>query len=693
MDITARMTDHALLARTAAAGSMVLLRNVGGALPLLPLEDGTPIPVAVFGAGQLQSAYCTADVQPWRMVSILDGLCANAHIVPDGLLAHRYRRWTLENPAGTELPESELDLVRLTRENAAAIVVVTRQADDARVQLTREEASLVARVRAAFERTILILNTPGFVELGEAAQCAGIVFAGLGGQELGHALADVLTGVCAPGGHLAFTWPEAAADHLAAGADGDGLCGYRYYDTLGKSVLYPFGWGLGYGNAAVASVSVALDGYTVIVKAAVENTSADHPVQALVQTYFSNPASQRGGAIWILNRFEKTRLLAPGEAQTVQMQFPITACAVFRPESSAFVLEAGYYDFRVGLNSRATCVAGSVRLTRDAVVQACTPLAMETAPRKTHPEAAFTYPEEAEELAAAHKRAIRFSDRWLPRVARRRGDRFLGCRGDGEAHTLTQLRRGECSAFTLVAGLDDHALREFVLGFGKYPADVPGALGASLPLDEAGIPAYVLAGGGTSLALTRDIYDEETEKPVRQQCCTAFPAASVLACSFDPVLLQAVGAAVGQELRAGGVTFWRTPGCDLLSGRTAAVAAQLWSEDPVVAGTCAAALAKGVRPYGAAVLHAAAGMPERFDLRAWREVYGPAFAIAAGTHGAVLLPDDARLGEDAAFVRAMIVDWKYPGMFLTEGDRSAREPGRLELEKSALRILNILKQY
>ena len=117
MEITPRMSDHALLARTAAAGSMVLLKNTGGTLPLLPLEDGTPMPVAVFGAGQIRTCLCSADIHPWKKGNILDALCASRRIVPDGLLAHRYRNAALKDPLDGELDAAALDLSRLREED------------------------------------------------------------------------------------------------------------------------------------------------------------------------------------------------------------------------------------------------------------------------------------------------------------------------------------------------------------------------------------------------------------------------------------------------------------------------------------------------------------------------------------------------------------------------------------------------
>ena len=73
MDITLRMSDHALTARAAAAAGIVLLKNTAGTLPLLPAEDGAPLPVAVFGIRQLLTPAYDRAMTPWRAIGVLDG--------------------------------------------------------------------------------------------------------------------------------------------------------------------------------------------------------------------------------------------------------------------------------------------------------------------------------------------------------------------------------------------------------------------------------------------------------------------------------------------------------------------------------------------------------------------------------------------------------------------------------------------
>lgn len=308
--------------------------------------------------------------------------------------------------------------------NDAAMIVLARSAAHYDPKLTSFEQDMLKKVTGAFSRVVLVIAAPGYMELPpEARNCGAIVFLGLAGQEAGYALADVVSGKVCPSGKLSFSWPETLESFGLAAQQLDGFFGYRYFDTYGGSVLYPFGYGLGYGKTELSSVSVGLDGCDVTVSVEVENTGETYPVQEVVQVYCSRPDSGKTGAAWFLDTFQKTQVLAPGESQTLHLRFPVTELALFRKSALAYVLEEGYYDIRVGTGSRATCLAGSIRLTRSAVVQAVTPCDFPDAelPARKEPMHLFTYPEEAEERETAHRRAIRLSDRNLPRRQPQKG--------------------------------------------------------------------------------------------------------------------------------------------------------------------------------------------------------------------------------------------------------------------------------
>ena len=161
MDITLRMSDHALTARAAAAAGIVLLKNTAGTLPLLPVEDGAPLPVAVFGIRQLLTPAYDRAMTPWRAIGVLDRLMASDAIRPDGLLARKYRTWAMEHPDGSELPLTNVDFGALRHDCAAAVVVIGRTPEQDHTRLTSEETAMLTRVTSVFDRTILVLAAPG----------------------------------------------------------------------------------------------------------------------------------------------------------------------------------------------------------------------------------------------------------------------------------------------------------------------------------------------------------------------------------------------------------------------------------------------------------------------------------------------------------------------------------------------------
>lgn len=97
------------------------------------------------------------------------------------------------------MPLTTLDFGALRHDCAAAVIVIGRTPERYGLQLTDEETAMLTRVTSVFDRTVLVLAAPGFIELNEAAlSCGAIVFLGLAGQEAGGALADVLTAKVMP---------------------------------------------------------------------------------------------------------------------------------------------------------------------------------------------------------------------------------------------------------------------------------------------------------------------------------------------------------------------------------------------------------------------------------------------------------------------------------------------------------------
>ena len=133
-------------AHAAAVGSMVLLKNVGQTLPLEP-AGSEPLPVDVFGMGELNTAMHCVEFQPWRTVSILDGLCQSELVQPDGLLTHKYRSWKLHHP-GEAFPWESLSMEELAaalRPDTVLVSMMLVNNELGTVNPIREAASLIKR--------------------------------------------------------------------------------------------------------------------------------------------------------------------------------------------------------------------------------------------------------------------------------------------------------------------------------------------------------------------------------------------------------------------------------------------------------------------------------------------------------------------------------------------------------------------
>ncbi len=689
MEYTPRMRENAMVTRSAALGSMVLLKNVRQTLPLQP-AGSEKLPIAVFGMGQLDTVFGCEEFQTYGTVSVLDGLCASDLVCPDGLLTHKYRNHKLNHP-GEDFPWNTLSMEELADNNAAALVVVSRAEDTYDPILTLDERALIGAVSDAFPRTVLILNTPGYMEVAPVADlCGAIVYMGVAGQEGGAALADLLTGKALFQGKLSQSWPRRRADFTLANQVSDVYCGYRYFDSFGTELLYDFGHGLTYGAAELTAVSVAVDDTLLVVTATVTNTGETWPVSQVVQVYTSRPGTEQPK--YVFQSYVRTKVLDPGQSQTVQLRIPLSELSTFSEDSSAFVLGAGFYDVRVGFSARSAMIAGSLKLNRDAVVQPVLPMTM---PRTVNraPGLPFTYPGESEELEAARANAIRLAGWNIPRFSLRRPKAPQPCRPADHPVRLEDVKAGTANLFELTAALNDHDLRRLVSDFGFCPSTVPGALGASADLQETyGIPAMTVAAGADGLLLTRDLRDPEDDRIIGHQYCTLFPAASLLGCCWNSELIAAVGAAVGREMREFGVDLWLAPGTDVIRSPGQRHASRCWSEEPVLCGLYTAQLAKGVGKYGAAVLRAVS-MEHKTEAtqRAYLDLYSLGFSITAESAAAVLLPsqwlNEEPAGEDTAQSQALIHEWRFGGMFLADDERFTREPDRIRLEQAALKIL------
>lgn len=351
---------HHALARRAAAESAVLLKNDGG---ILPLAAGAK--VAVIGdfaeTPRYQGAGSSA-VNSIKVDTLLDCL-AQSGLQCAGFAAgfDRQGRPDAAKKAQAVALAQKADTVLLCL--GLDEIKESEGLDRVDMKLADNQIELLQAVEQANPNTVVILNAGASLETPWLAHCRALVYGALGGQAGAGAMVDVLTGKVNPGGKLAETWANAYAETPAkdnfAGAGRtvqyrEGLyVGYRYYQTAGVPVAFPFGYGLSYTSFAYSDLKVTADSVTLTVT----NTGARDGAE-IVQVYIAKPGAEIFRPAQELKAFARVPLAA-GESRTVTLPLDDKAFRYWNTRTDGWEIKGGRYEVRVGASS------ADIRLTAD----------------------------------------------------------------------------------------------------------------------------------------------------------------------------------------------------------------------------------------------------------------------------------------------------------------------------------------
>ena len=396
------LVANAAIARRAAAEGTVLLKNNG----VLPLAENIKN-VAVFGNQSydfISGGTGSGDVNEAYTVSLVEGLESNGMMVDESLrrlyvsylddykasLPARERFWEFQPPPLEHVIDDEL-MSRKAESADIAFITIGRNSGEFQDRplegdfyLTADEKHLIAKVSEAFQargkKAVVILNIGNVIETASWRGAPdAIVVPWQGGQEAGNAVVDILTGAVNPSAKLPTSFPVSYEDVPSKdNFPGERLSeesrkvmgifdvyesqvkyeegiyvGYRYYDTVGKDVAYPFGFGLSYtqfiyGDFVVSS-SVFED--SVDVSLTVTN-SGDVAGREVVQLYVAAPKNGLHKPEKELRAFAKTADLAPGASTKLTFTLKSRDLASFDPGQRAWVASAGEYKVLVGASSR-----------------------------------------------------------------------------------------------------------------------------------------------------------------------------------------------------------------------------------------------------------------------------------------------------------------------------------------------------
>lgn len=395
---------HAAVTRQSAVEGMVLLENNG----VLPLASEISR-VALFGTTSydfIAGGTGSGNVNRAYTVSLLEGL-RNAGYAIDAELEKTYTKYIKEeterlNPksddpmamfmpkirAGEFVPSARL-LDKVVRANDVAIITLGRNSGEffdrkvADFTLTEQESGMIEAVCAAFhkagKKVVVILNVGGVIETASWKNLPdAVLLAWQAGQEGGNSVADVLKGIANPSGKLTMTFPVRYEDHASSrnfpidmafgmfGKDKDAepqrnvdyteyeegiYVGYRWFDKQGLEVSYPFGYGLSYTRFEWSEASVKSSRGETAVSVKVTNTGKIAG-KDVVELYVAAPQGELDKPVKELKAYAKTRELQPGESQLVTLKVKNSELASYDESASAWVTDAGHYDFMLGSSSR-----------------------------------------------------------------------------------------------------------------------------------------------------------------------------------------------------------------------------------------------------------------------------------------------------------------------------------------------------
>ena len=579
--------------------------------------------------------------------------------------------------------------------------------------LSVKEKEMVDAVKTNFKNVIVILNVGGMVDTSWFAYDPKIQSALLalqGGMEGGLAAAELLVGDGNPSGKTVDTFARTLDDYPSThnfhesrdyvDYTDDIYVGYRYFETIpgaAEKVVYPFGYGLSYTTFNVETVSAGIlqpshtansqsaphDAVshtdTLYVRVRVTNTGK-RAGKEVVQVYAAKPQGKLGKPAKELVAFEKTRELLSGESQIVTLTWSINDMASYddlgKIQKSAYVLEAGSYDIYVGTSVRDVQKADySYILDEDIITEQLSAKLVPTSLAKrmlsdgSFEELPQSEPVDTDASVVGNidpslTEGVAPGQRAIPYF------RFADGMVKNGKYDIMDVVEGQISLDEFISELSVDDLIHLLGGQPNIGAANTFGIG-NMP--EYGIPSVMTADGPAGVRINPEV----------GVCTTAFPCSTLLACTWNPDIVEAVGHAGGKELKENNLGLWLTPAINIHRSPLCGRNFEYYSEDPFVTGKLAGAMVRGIQSnnVGATLKHFALNNKEtnrknsdsRVSERAAREIYLKAFEmiVKAENPWAVMssynIINGYRASENKDLLTGILRDeWGYTGMVTTD---------------------------
>jgi beta-glucosidase len=363
---------HHALARRVAGEGAVLLKNDGG---LLPLKADTK--VALIGRFAKHPRYQGAGsslMNPSQLDNTYDEmvkLVGEDHV----LYAEGYTE-------KGDTPDDALIQDAIETANKADVVIVcaglpevfeTEGIDREHMKMPDGHNVLIAKLAEAHKKVIVVLSNGSPVEMPWINAVQAILEGYLGGQAGAGAIADLIYGHVNPSGKLAETFPLKLEDNPSHPYFPGGpavveyreslYVGYRYYDSVGQDVLFPFGHGLSYTTFTYSDLKLKVNGENVTVSLKVKNVG-NVAGKETMQVYVRDVESTLFRPEKELKGFAKVDLAA-GETKEVTIDLDRRAFAFYNPDQKDWIVEAGEFEILIGASSQDIRLRDTVTLSSE----------------------------------------------------------------------------------------------------------------------------------------------------------------------------------------------------------------------------------------------------------------------------------------------------------------------------------------
>ena len=378
--------EHQQATYDAAAEAIVLLKNQNN---LLPLDFSSIKSLAVIGDNATRkhsNGGLSSEIKAVYEVTPLEALRAKWGDKVDIRFAQGYEKLSTfvegsnnGQSSGTfssKTQESDAllkEAVEVARTSDVALLVCglnhdydTESFDRLNMDIPYGQVELIQEVVKANPHTIVVMIAGSPLNMAAVDICSpAIVWAWFNGMEGGNALVDVLSGKVNPSGKMPFTTPvslDQSPAHALGNFPGrdlkvnyeeDILVGYRWFDTKGLPVVYPFGYGLSYTTFDYSNLNTDKETYdqadTIQATFTLTNTG-DREGAEVAQLYVSDPVCSVMRPVKELKGFKKV-FLKPGESRRITLDIPVSSLAFYSEAQSQFVVEPGEFILQLGASA------------------------------------------------------------------------------------------------------------------------------------------------------------------------------------------------------------------------------------------------------------------------------------------------------------------------------------------------------